>query len=132
MSTPPTLSGLEAPAVATITLTDEVLTFKLDSIPSVITNIKLIICASETQSNDISRAYSKAATFGDPETPVTSALDISDDYEAKYGVVGAGKPRVFFGHFVLLLVHMTNLRKDIKINALQRFYPTFCRLDRRG
>ncbi len=99
MSTPPTLSGLDAPAAATITLTDEAFTFKLASIPSVITNIKLIICASEPQSNGISRAYSKAAAFGDPETPVTTAIDISDDYEAKYGAVSAGKPKVFFKYF---------------------------------
>ena len=38
---------------------DEVFTLKLDSIPSVTTNLKLIICASAPQSNGIIRAYSK-------------------------------------------------------------------------
>ena len=96
---PPALVGVEAPAAATITLTDEAFTFKLASIPSVITNLKLIICASAPQSNGISRAYSKAAEIGDPETPVTTAIDISDDYEAKYGAVSAGNPKVFFKYF---------------------------------
>ena len=89
---PPALVGVEAPAAATITLTDEAFTFKLASIPSVITNLKLIICASAPQSNGISRAYSKAAEIGDPETPVTTAIDIRDDYEAKYAAVLAGNP----------------------------------------
>ena len=99
MANPPVLTGVEAPAAATITLTDEAFTFKLASIPSVITNLKLIICASAPQSNGISRAYSKAAEIGDPETPVTTAIDISDDYEAKYGAVSAGNPKVFFKYF---------------------------------
>ncbi len=67
--------------------------------PSVTTNLKLIICASAPQSNGISRAYSKAAEIGGPETPSTTAVDIQDDYEAKYGAVSAGNPKVFFKYF---------------------------------
>ena len=99
MQNPPALTGLDAPADATITLSASAFTFKLDSVPSSTTNIKLIICASEPQSNGISRAYSKAAAFGEPETPSTTAIDISSDYESKYGAVSAGKPKVFFRYF---------------------------------
>ena len=99
MTTPPALTGVEAPAAATITLTDEVFTFKLASIPSSVTNLKLVICASDPQSNGISRAYSKAAEFDAPCTPVTTAIDIKAKYEAKYGAVGAGNPKVFFKYF---------------------------------
>ncbi len=99
MANPPALTGVEAPADATITLTDAAFTFKLNSVPSVTTNLKLIICASAPQSNGISRAYSKAAEIGGPETPSTTAVDIQDDYEAKYGAVSAGNPKVFFKYF---------------------------------
>lgn len=99
MTTPPALSGVDAPAAATITLTDEAFTFKLASIPTSVTNLKLVICASDPQSNGISRAYSKAAEFDAPCTPVTTAIDIKAKYEAKYGAVGAGNPKVFFKYF---------------------------------
>ena len=36
--------------------------------------------------------------------------------------IGRPAEKAFFNHI------SNNLRKDIKINALQRFYPTFCRL----
>lgn len=99
MTTPPALSGVDAPAAATITLTASAFTFKLASVPSVTTNLKLIICASEPQSNGISRAYSKAAEFDAPLAPTADAINIKSDYEAKYGAVGAGKPKVFFKYF---------------------------------
>lgn len=85
METPPALSGLDAPAPATLTLSDEVFTLKLDSIPTSVTNIKLIICASAPQSNGISRAYSKAAEFIAPRTPVTTAIALKSAYDQKYG-----------------------------------------------
>ena len=99
MQNPPALTGVDAPAAATITLTGAAFTFKLSSVPSSTTNLKLVICASAPQSNGISRAYSKAAEIGDPDTPSTTAVDIKEDYEAKYGAVGAGNPKVFFKYF---------------------------------
>ena len=35
-----------------------------------VTNLKLVIQASDPQGNSITRAYSKAAAFDDPSTPV--------------------------------------------------------------
>ena len=71
----------------------------LASIPSDVTNLKLIIEASEPQSNGITRAYSKAAAFGSPLTPVATAIDIKSSYEAKCGAPTAGNPKVFFKYF---------------------------------
>ena len=99
MSNPPALTGVDAPADATITLSATAFTFKLNAVPSSTTNLKLIICASAPQSNGISRAYSKAAEFDAPCTPVSTAIDIKAKYEAKYGAVGAGNPKVFFKYF---------------------------------
>ncbi len=39
------------------------MTFTLDSIPADVTNLKLVIQASDPQGNGITRAYSKAAAF---------------------------------------------------------------------
>lgn len=99
METPPALSGLDAPASATLTLSDEVFTLKLDSIPTSVTNIKLIICPSAPQSNGISRAYSKAAEFIAPQAPVTTAIDLKSAYDQKYGAPSTGAPKVFVKSF---------------------------------
>ncbi len=63
------------------------------------TNIKLVIQASEPQGNGITRAYSKAAAFASPYTPVTTAIDIKSAYDSKNGAPSAGAPKVFFKYF---------------------------------
>ena len=99
MTTPPALSGVDAPASATIALTSSAMTFTLASVPAVLTNLKLIILASEPQSNGITKAYKKAAAFDEPFTPTTEAIDIKEAYEAKCGAPTAGTPKVFFRYF---------------------------------
>ena len=47
MTAVPNLSGVEAPAEATIALTASAMTFTLADIPSDVTNLKLVIQASE-------------------------------------------------------------------------------------
>ena len=63
------------------------------------TNLKLVIQASDPQGNGITRAYSKAAAFDDPSTPVATAVDIKAKYDAKCGTPSAGSPKVFFKYF---------------------------------
>ena len=99
MTSVPALSGVEAPDTATIVLSSSAMTFTLASIPSDVSNLKLVIQASDPQSNGITRAYSKAAAFDDPYTPVTTAIDIKAKYDAKCGAPTAGAPKVFFKYF---------------------------------
>lgn len=99
MTTPPTLSGVVAPAAATIVLSSSEMTFTLAEIPFDVSNLKLIIQASDPQSNGITRAYSKAAAFADPYTPVATAIDIKSAYDNKCGAPNAGNPKVFFKYF---------------------------------
>ena len=82
MTAVPTLAGVEAPAGATIVLTPAA-----------------VIQASDPQGNGITRAYSKAAAFDDPSTPVATAVDIKAKYDAKCGTPSAGSPKVFFKYF---------------------------------
>ena len=118
MVNPPALTGVDAPADATITLSATAFTFKLNAVPSSTTNLKLIIYASAPQSNGISRAYSKAAEFDSPCTPVITAIDIKAKYEAKYGAVGAGNPKVFFKYFY---VNTATGEKSGEMLALAKF-----------
>ena len=99
MTAVPNLSGVEAPAAATIVLTPAAMTFTLASIPADVTNLKLVIQASDPQGNGITRAYSKVAAFDAPLTPVTTAIDIKAKYDAKCGAPSAGSPKVFFKYF---------------------------------
>ena len=99
MTAVPTLAGVESPDDATVALSASAMTFTLPTIPSDVTNLKLIIQASEPQSNGVTRAYSKAAAFGEPLTPVTTAIDIKSDYDGKNGAPSAGRPKVFFRYF---------------------------------
>ena len=99
MTAVPTLSGVETPDDVTLVLSASAMTFTLASIPSDVSNLKLVIQASDPQGNGITRAYSKAAAFDDPYTPVSTAIDIKAKYDAKCGAPSAGSPKVFFKYF---------------------------------
>lgn len=99
MTLPPDLVGVESPSTATITLSKDAFTFKLDQAIHDNGGINLVIEASEGQSNGISRAYSKATQIKVVEEPDDSAIDIKAEYEAKNGAVTAAAPRVFFRYF---------------------------------
>ena len=99
VTTPPTLVGVETPGACAIVCTGSALTFKLDAIPDDVTNLRLVIEASEGQSNGVSRAHSKASQIKLVAAPSTAAVDIKADYEAKNGVLGAGAPKVFFRYY---------------------------------
>ena len=99
MTAVPNLSGVVTPADATVTLTASAFTLQLADVPSDVSNLKLIIQASEPQGNGITRAYSKAAAFDDPYTPVDTAIALKSKYDAKYGAPSAGAPKVFMKYF---------------------------------
>ena len=96
---PPELVGVESPATATVTLTKDAFSFKLDQPPYDNGGIHLVIEASEGQSNGVSRAHSKATQIMTVEEPDDTAIDIKAEYEAKNGAVSAAAPKVFFRYF---------------------------------
>jgi len=99
MTNPPSLAGVDAPASAAVAISSSAMTFTLSAIPASVTNLKLIICATQGMSNGITKAYSKAASFMGPQTPATTAIDIKASYDAKYGAPTAACPKVFFRYF---------------------------------
>jgi hypothetical protein len=98
---PPALVGVENPGAATIACQGETFTFTLASVPADVTNLKLVIEASEGQSNGVTRAHSKAVAIKMVATPSTSAVDIRSDYVAKHGAPSAAAPKIFFRYYLV-------------------------------
>ena len=96
---PPALVGVEAPSEAVITLTAEKFEFELENVPADTANLKLVILASEPQSNGVTRAYSKTAVIGGPFAVEAAEIDIKAAYETKNGAPTAAAPKVFMKYF---------------------------------
>ena len=101
VSNPPALVGVENPGAATIACQGETFTFTLASVPADVTNLKLVIEASEGQSNSVTRAHGKAVAIKMVATPSTSAVDIRADYVAKHGAPSAAAPKIFFRYYLV-------------------------------
>ncbi len=98
-TSPPVLGGVDAPSEAVITLTADKFTFELEQSPAGAENLRLVIQASEPQSNGITRAYAKASAFTDPYAVTTSEIDLKAAYDGKCGAPSAGAPKVFMKYF---------------------------------
>ena len=101
VSNPPALVGVENPGAATIACQGETFTFTVASVPADVTNLKLVIEASEGQSNGVTRAHSKAVAIKMVASPSTSAVDIRSDYVAKHGAPSAAAPKIFFRYYLV-------------------------------
>ena len=101
LANPPALVGVENPGAATIACLGSTFTFTLASVPADVTNLKLVIEASEGQSNGVTRAHSKAVAIKMVATPSTSAVDIAADYTAKHGAPSAAAPKIFFRYYLV-------------------------------
>ena len=98
---PPALVGVENPGAATIACQGETFTFKVASVPADVTNLKLVIEASEGQSNGVTRAHGKAVQIKLVASPSTSDVDIRADYVAKHGAPSAAAPKIFFRYYLV-------------------------------
>ena len=61
-------------------------------------NIKFIIQASASQSNSVTKAYSKTASFVDP---LATAIELKAAYDAKNSAPTVAAPKVFIKWFYL-------------------------------
>ena len=98
---PPELVGVENPGAATIACQGDTFTLTLASVPADVTNLKLVIEATEGQSNGVTRAHSKAVQIKMVASPSTSAVDIRADYVAKHGAPSAAAPKIFFRYYLV-------------------------------
>ncbi len=74
VANPPALVGVDAPAAATVQLTDQAFNFTLLSIPENVANLRLVIEASAPTSHGISNAFDKASAFADPFSVVADPI----------------------------------------------------------
>ena len=118
ITTPPTLTGVEAPSTATIVCTNEAFTFKLDQNLTDNGGIFLVIEATEGLSNGVSRAWKKAVQVKMVEEPTNAAIDIKTDYEAKNGALSAAAPKVFFRYF---LVNSSTGERSVMMQAETKY-----------
>ena len=98
---PPELVGVENPGSVTIACQGNNFTFTLASVPADVTNLKLVIEASEGQSNGVTRAHSKAVQIKMVASPSTSTVDIMSDYVAKHGAPSAAAPKIFLRYYLV-------------------------------
>ena len=88
------------PEAHVITLTSEKFELELEDVPADTANLKLVILASEPQSNGVTRAYSKVAGIIEPLTPeAETPVDLKASYTAKCGSPSEAAPRVFIKYF---------------------------------
>ena len=99
VANPPALVGVDAPAAATVQLTDQAFNFTLLSIPENVANLRLVIEASAPTSHGISNAFDKASAFADPYSVVADTMDIKAAYDNKNGAPSAGRPKIFMRYF---------------------------------
>jgi hypothetical protein len=98
---PPELVGVENPGAATIACQGETFTLTLASVPADVTNLKLVIEATEGQSNGVTRAHGKAVQIKMVGAPTTDAINIRSDYVAKHGAPSAAAPKIFFRYYLV-------------------------------
>lgn len=66
-----------------------------------VTNLKLVIEASEGQSNGVTRAHGKAVQIKLVASPSTSDVDIRADYVAKHVAPSAAAQKIFFRYYLV-------------------------------
>ena len=101
LTTPPVLTGVDAPCEADLSLTAANFPFQLPDPPAERDDLRLVIMASAPQSKGVTRAYSKAVSIGAPRTIVDEQIDILADYKAVHGEVTAAAPKVFLKYFFI-------------------------------
>lgn len=101
LTTPPVLTGVDAPCEADLSLTTANFHFQLPDPPAEKDDLRLVIMASAPQSKGVTRAYSKAVSIGAPRTIVDDQIDIMSDYKAVHGEVTEAAPKVFLKYFFI-------------------------------
>ena len=98
LTTPPELTGLPQPGQASLSLSAEQLMFHLLSVPQQ-QGLKLIIMATAPQSIGTITGVGRGSTFCSPLEPTTTAINLLQQYQAKYGIPNASKPKLFLRYF---------------------------------
>ena len=99
LSLPPTLMGIEQPAVAAAAISDGSFMFRLGSVPEQADALRLVIMATGPQTVGTVTGVGRGSTFCEPLVPSVGAVNLLQQYAAKFGMPNAGKPKVFLRYF---------------------------------
>ena len=101
LSTPPELTGIDQPAVAAAAISDNSFMFRLGSIPEQASGLKLVLMATAPQTIGTITGVGRGSTFCDPLNPTAEAINLMQQYQAKFGTLNESKPKVFLRYFYI-------------------------------
>ena len=96
---PPVLTGIEQPAVAEAAISNGSFMFRLNSVPEQAAGLRLVVMATGPQTVGTVTGVGRGSTFCEPFTPGVGAVNLLQQYAAKFGMPNAGKPKVFLRYF---------------------------------
>ena len=96
---PPVLTGIEQPAVAEAAISNGSFMFRLNSVPEQAAGLRLVIMATGPQTVGTVTGVGRGSTFCEPFIPGVGAVNLLQQYAAKFGMPNAGKPKVFLRYF---------------------------------
>ena len=96
---PPVLTGIEQPAVAEAAISNASFMFRLNSVPEQAAGLRLVIMATGPQTVGTVTGVGRGSTFCEPFIPGVGAVNLLQQYAAKFGMPNAGKPKVFLRYF---------------------------------
>ena len=99
LSLPPTLTGIEQPAVAVAAISDGSFMFRLGSVPEGADALRLVVMATGPQTVGTVTGVGRGSTFCEPLVPSVGAVNLLQAYASKFGMPNAGKPKVFLRYF---------------------------------
>lgn len=99
LSLPPTLTGIEQPAVAAAAISDGSFMFRLGSVPEGTAGLRLVVMATGPQTVGTVTGVGRGSTFCEPLVPSVGAVNLLQQYAAKFGMPNVGKPKVFLRYF---------------------------------
>ena len=99
LSLPPTLTGIEQPAVAAAAISNSSFMFRLNSVPEQAAGLRLVIMTTAPQTVGTVTGVGRGSSFFEPLVPTTGAINLLQQYAAKFGMPNVGKPKVFLRYF---------------------------------
>ena len=99
LSLPPTLTGIEQPAVAAAAISDGSFMFRLGSVPEQADGLRLVVMATGPQTVGTVTGVGRGSTFCEPLVPTVGAVNLLEAYAGKFGMPNVGKPKVFLRYF---------------------------------
>ena len=114
LTVPPALGNIEAPAAATVAISQSGMMLTLAHAPQD-PQLRLVVLGTTPQSNGVVTGVGRGSAFCAPIVLDGEAVSLMEDYASKYGYPSTGKPKVFFNYF---LVNPVTGEKSLEMQAV--------------